>query len=48
MKTLMRRQTTVVYEEAVRLTSDHPVVGFLTLPSVTALLDPAGARPPKA
>ncbi len=48
MKTLTSRQTTFAYEEGARLTSDHLVVGFLTLPPVTALLDPAGARPPKA
>ncbi len=32
-------------EKAARLISDHPVAGILTLPSVTALFDPAGTRP---
>ncbi len=36
MTTLMRRQTAIAYEKAARLTPDHPVAGFLTLPSVTA------------
>ncbi len=48
MTTLMRRQTAIAYEKATRLTQITPVAGFLTLPSVTALFDPAGTRPPKA
>ncbi len=36
MTTLVRRQTAIAYEKAIRLTPDHPVAGFLTLPSVTA------------
>ncbi len=45
MAALKRRQTTIAYEKAARLISDHPVPGIFTLPSVTALFDPVSARP---
>ncbi len=44
MTTLMCRQTAIVYKKAARLTSDHPIANFLTLPSIITLRVPVDAR----